>query len=257
MSQNLQRINFSKSKTRNLSGSPHKQLQLVKGAHTQALVLLFVALNAHSAWNVLAKGFPASWPLSHKRKVPDVHLYNVHLTGGWDFTSRGWYNWQQHVVFSAALGKPTWTAAIECVRGLCSTKQHSCQFFPKFVGSFAWEDGTAGPIFPSEWSNAMKLLLATIRLKNILLDNQVQDLSSWPFCCHPSIPFEKERFLNKVVEKHLHFAWDARMTAEWSVDSVALLPDTAFLPSHGVGFRCFVDLFRFGGHEQHSVTTWC
>mmetsp|Transcript_112526 Transcript_112526/g.157806 ORF Transcript_112526/g.157806 Transcript_112526/m.157806 type:complete len:213 (+) Transcript_112526:209-847(+) len=50
-----------------------------------------------------------------------------------------------------------------------------------------------GSIFPREFSIAMKLVLMTICIKVILLDNKAQDLPSWPFCRHPRIPCEEKR----------------------------------------------------------------
>ena len=93
--------------------------------------------------------------------------------------------------------KPAWTGAIQCVRGWCSTNRMSWQEYSLDQATFLYIpvnsfQSLQGPIFPSEFSITMKLILATIRLKDILLDN----LSSWPFCCHPGIPYEKKRFLN-------------------------------------------------------------
>ena len=96
-----------------------------------------------------------------------------------------------------------WNDTIQSVHGWCSRKQHSCghlraewtttnwncQGLEKRRNSLAmWKGGSwrpvyalqslYGPVFPSELSIAMKLVLMTIRTKGILIDLQYSDISS-------------------------------------------------------------------------------
>ena len=91
-----------------------------------------------------------------------------------------------------------WNDTIQNVHGWCSRKQHSCGLSErqemtllkggKKEAACQWKEASRspvnalqslyGPVFPSEFSIAMKLVLMTIRIKAILFDLQYSDISS-------------------------------------------------------------------------------